>query len=90
MEGRRGGWKDGICAKLAFLGYPWLLLTVTFSLTTAFTFALKIQQFDPGSFTRILWDTEIRAHPAQAEKNSGGILIASSLSSYQGDSGQFQ
>lgn len=63
MEGRRGG----ICAKPAFLGYSWLLLTMTVSLTTAFTFALKIQQFDPGSFTRrILWDTEIRAHPTQA------------------------
>lgn len=87
MEGRRGGWKDRVCAKPAFLGYPWRLLTVTLSLTTAFTFALKIQQFDPGSFTRILWDTEIRAQPAQAGRNSGGISIASSLSSPQGDSG---
>lgn len=42
------------------------------------------QQFTQGYLPgKTLWDMEVTVHLAQAGKDSGGVLIVSSLSSHQ-------
>lgn len=57
---------------------------VALSVITVFTFTLMIRQFTQGHLPgETLWDMEVRAHLAQAGKDSGRVLIVSSLSSHQ-------
>lgn len=57
---------------------------VTLSVITVFAFTSMTRQFTQGHLPgKTLWDMEVTVHLAQAGKDSGGVLIVSSLSSHQ-------
>lgn len=57
---------------------------VTLLVITVFAFTSMTRQFTQGHLPgKTLWDMEVRVHLAQAGKDSGGVLIVSSLSSHQ-------